>query len=72
MRKAVLEVISLCAEMPANPDDSLESLEMDSLDLMFLLVRIEAEFSLPEIPPLAVAAFKTAGDICDYVEAHGR
>jgi len=46
-----------------------EDLRADSLDALELLMTAEAEFGVA-IPETATSAFKTVGDITDYIERY--
>ncbi len=46
-----------------------EDLNADSLDVVELLMAVEAEFDL-EIPDEAIESLKTVGDVVDYIQDH--
>lgn len=48
-------------------DDTFDDLDIDSLDLLEVVTKIEREFKI-EIPDDAMKSIKTCGDAIDYVE----
>jgi acyl carrier protein len=57
-----LEIIREEVGPAVQMDDRLDSLGLDSLDLLQLLVRIQDEHEM-DIPPAALASLQTVGDI---------
>jgi acyl carrier protein len=69
-----VKVIKLIAEQAAVAEDSLSGntslqadLELDSLDIMDLLLVLEEEFDM-QIPDEELGKIQTIGDIVSYIE----
>lgn len=50
--------------------DLMEDFEADSLDLMDMVITLEDEFGLDEVPDEVISNFHTVGDVVRYVEEH--
>lgn len=64
----------LCEQLDLNEDDVTmdsdiqEDFEADSLDLVDLIMSLEDEFNLQEIPDDQLEKFRTVGDVVRYIE----
>ena len=67
--KAVLEILKNRAEHPFDRHESLDQLGIDSLELLDVLVDIEAETGV-KISPDELRRMTTVQDLCNYVEAN--
>jgi acyl carrier protein len=66
--KEIICVQSLAEEKEVTPDASLrDDLDMDSLDLVEMVMALEEEFDLTEIPDETAEGFKTVQEVIDYV-----
>lgn len=71
--KKVIEILAEQLDVDAdtiNEDTRIaEDLNADSLDVVELLMAVEAEFDL-EIPDEAIETMKTVGDVVNYIQDH--
>ncbi len=69
-------VSMICDQFGMEPGDLnensnfAEDLGIDSVDVVELVVELEAEFNLPEIPEEDLKKMQTVGDLAEYVRTH--
>ncbi len=70
----IIEMI--CEQFGMEPDQLSENttftddMGIDSVDVVELIVELETEFGLDEIPEEELKKMRTIGDLADYVRAH--
>lgn len=67
IKKIIVEYLGV-DENDVTPDSAIEDLGADSLDLVETIMAVEDEFGV-EFEDGDVEAFKTVGDIVDYITA---
>ena len=66
----------ICEQFGMEPDELnenttfIEDMGIDSVDVVELVVELEDEFGLDEIPEEALKKIRTIGDLVAYVSAH--
>ena len=68
IRSIICEQLGLAPEQINESTDLIVDLGCDSLELIELMIAVENEFGLTDIPEETVAGFRTVGDILTYVE----
>ena len=74
MYEKIVEMI--CAQFDMEPSEIsedtsfVEDMGIDSLDVVELVMEIETEFNMPEIPEEDLKTLLTVRDLADYVSAH--
>jgi acyl carrier protein len=69
-------VAMMCDQFGLEPDEITEDtrfiddLDIDSLDLVELVVEVENIFGMDQIPEEDLKKIKSVGDLVDYVSAH--
>ena len=67
----------ICEQFDMEPDELnenttfIEDMGIDSVDVVELVVELEDEFGLDEIPEEELKKLRTIGDLAAYVSAHG-
>ena len=71
------KIISMiCEQFGMEPEDLsedttfIEDMGIDSVDVVELVVELEDEFGLDEIPEEDLKKLRTIGDLAEYVRAH--
>lgn len=70
IRAFLAEQLDIDEDTITMDSDLMEDFEADSLDLMDMVITLEDEFGLDEIPDEMVGSFHTVGDVVRYVEEH--
>lgn len=70
IRAFLAEQLAIFEEEITMDSDLMEDFEADSLDLMDMIITLEDEFGLDEVPDEVVSSFHTVGDVVRYVEEH--
>ena len=66
----------ICEQFGMEPDELnentsfIEDMGIDSVDVVELVVDLETEFSMDEIPEEDLKKMRTIGDLVEYVTAH--
>ena len=68
IRAFLAEQLDIDEEKITMDSDLMEDFDADSLDLMDMIITLEDEFGLDEVPDEVVAGFHTVGDVVRYVE----
>ena len=68
MKELIAEQLNVDAESVSEASNFKADLGADSLDLFELVMSLEEEFDLPEIPEEELKAIESVGDLVDYVE----
>ena len=68
IRNIICEQLGLEEEKVTESTEFILDLGCDSLELIELMIAIENEFGLSDIPEEDVAEFKSVGDLVKYVE----
>ena len=63
----IKEKMTLSDEMQINPDTSVEELNLDSMDLVEIVMEIENEFDIT-VPEGAEEKLHTVGDVVQLIE----
>ena len=70
----IIEMI--CAQFGMEPEELnentsfIEDMGIDSVDVVELVVDLETEFNMDEIPEEDLKKMRTIGDLAEYVSAH--
>lgn len=70
IRAFLAEQLDVDEEKITMDSDLMEDFDADSLDLMDMIITLEDEFGLEEVPDEVVGSFHTVGDVVRYVEEH--
>ena len=68
IRKIICEQLGLPEEKVTETSDFVVDLACDSLEVIELMIAVENEFGLSDIPEESVAQFQTVGDLVKSVE----
>ncbi len=68
IRSIICEQLGLSEDQVTESTEFIIDLGCDSLELIELMIAVENEFGVNDIPEEKVAEFRTVGDLVKYVE----
>ncbi|MBE6731856.1 MAG: acyl carrier protein [Ruminococcaceae bacterium] len=70
LREIIAEDVRVDPDEITMATDLIDDLDMDSLELVEIMMAIEEHFGIEEVPEEELENLRTVGDIVEYIEAH--